>query len=125
MIPHSPFARRDCPPERGPQLARPCAIGRKADRPIGTQYGGDTPAPAKAPPQRACSAGTATRQKFHADAHTSTLIPAAKTNVWTVEVHPGRAFVYALRREGTDRRFRIEFDLTTRTGTPPAPWGAH
>ena len=79
-----------------------------------TQYGGDTPAP-----------GTATRQEFHADAHTSTLIPAAKTNVWTVEVHPGRAFVYALRREGTDRRFRIEFDLTMRTGTPPAPWGAH
>ena len=78
-----------------------------------TQYGGDTPAP-----------GTATRQEFHADAHTSTLIPAAKTNIWTVEVHPGRAFVYALRREGTDRRFRIEFDLTMRTGTPPGPWGA-
>ena len=42
----------------------------------------------------------------------SALIPAAATNVWTVEVVPDRTFVYALRREGTDRRFRIEFDLT-------------
>jgi hypothetical protein len=44
--------------------------------------------------------------------------------VWTVEIVPGEMFVYALRREGTDRRFRIEFDLTRAVAAPPAPWGA-
>jgi hypothetical protein len=77
-----------------------------------TQYGGDTAAP-----------GTASRQEFPADAHTASLIPAAATNVWTVEVVPGEAFVYALRREGTDRRFRIRFDLNRPVPPPPAPWG--
>jgi hypothetical protein len=77
-----------------------------------TQYGGDTR-----------SAGTPERQEFHADAFTAGLIPAAATNVWTVEVVPGRTFAYALRREGTDRRFRIEFDLTRPVAAPPAPWG--
>ena len=78
-----------------------------------TQYGGDTG-----------SAGTAERQEFPADAHTASLIPAAATNVWTVEVVPGSVFAYALRREGTDRRFRVEFDLTSSVAAPPAPWGA-
>jgi hypothetical protein len=40
-----------------------------------------------------------------------------------VEVVPSRIFAYALRREGTDRRFRVEFDLTAPVPTPPAPWG--
>jgi len=78
-----------------------------------TQYGGDTR-----------DAGTATRQEFFADAHTAALIPAAKANVWTVEVEPGARFAYALRRDGTDRRFRVEFDLTARVPAPPPPWGA-
>lgn len=76
-----------------------------------TQYGGDTRGP-----------GTAQIQEFWADAHTAELIPAARTNVWTVEVHPGERFAYALRREGTDRRFRVEFDLTRPVDAPPAPW---
>jgi hypothetical protein len=78
-----------------------------------TQYGGDAPAGAEG-----------LRQEFAADAHTASLIPAAATNVWTVEIVPGEMFVYALRREGTDRRFRIEFDLTRAVAAPPAPWGA-
>jgi hypothetical protein len=78
-----------------------------------TQYGGDTAGP-----------GSAHVQEFPADAFTSELIPAAATNVWTVEVVPGEQFTYALRREGTDRRFRIEFDLTRTVDAPPAPWGA-
>jgi hypothetical protein len=78
-----------------------------------TQYGGDTR-----------SSGTATRQDFFADSLTATLIPAARTNVWTVEVVPGDRFVYALRREGTDRRFRVEFDLKASIASPPAPWGS-
>lgn len=78
-----------------------------------TQYGGDTRSP-----------GSADRQEFHADAHTASLIPAARANVWTVEVVPGSHFGYALRREGTDRRFRVEFDLRDPVTPPPAPWGA-
>jgi hypothetical protein len=77
-----------------------------------TQYGGDSPGP-----------GTATVQEFAADAHTASLIPAAATNVWTMELEPGTQFVYALRREGTDRRFRVAFDLTRAVPAPPAPWG--
>ena len=78
-----------------------------------TQYGGDTH-----------DAGTADKQEFHADSLTASLIAAARTNIWTIELHPGRLFVYALRREGSDRRFRAEFDLTTTVAAPPAPWGA-
>jgi hypothetical protein len=78
-----------------------------------TQYGGDARAGA-----------SAERVEFGADAHTVSLIPEAKTNVWTIELVPGRTFVYALRREGTDRRFRIEFDLTREVPPPPAPWGS-
>lgn len=78
-----------------------------------TQYGGDTRGP-----------GSTTRQEFFADAHTAALIPAARTNVWTMEVEAGRQFAYALRREGTDRRFRVEFDLTRTIPPPPPPWGA-
>jgi hypothetical protein len=77
-----------------------------------TQYGGDTSEP-----------GSTTRQEFAADAHTASLIPAAATNVWTLEIQPDRSLAYALRREGTDRRFRVEFDLTRPVPAPPPPWG--
>lgn len=78
-----------------------------------TQYGGDSRLE-----------GSATRLEFPADAHTAALIPEAKTNVWTMEVDPAKGvFVYALRREGTDRRFRIEFDTTKPVTAPPPPWG--
>jgi hypothetical protein len=66
-----------------------------------TNYGGDTR-----------GTGTAQRQDFYADASTARMLPAAASNVWTMEVVPGRGFAYALRREGTDRRFRVEFDLS-------------
>jgi len=67
--------------------------------------------------------GTAARMEFAADEHTATLIPAARTNVWTVDLTPTR-FSYQLRREGTERRFRVDFDLTKPVTPPPAPWGA-
>ncbi|MBX3131788.1 MAG: hypothetical protein KF689_00205 [Gemmatimonadaceae bacterium] len=76
-----------------------------------TQYGGDSRA-----------TGTAMRMEFPADSFTATLIPAARTNVWTVEL-TATQFVYQLRREGTERRFRVEFDLTKPVPPPPAPWG--
>jgi hypothetical protein len=77
-----------------------------------TQYGGDSR-----------EDGTATLMAFPADSFTAALIPAAATNVWTVEVTP-TMFAYQLRRESTDRRFRVEFDLTKPVEAPPAPWGA-
>ncbi len=77
-----------------------------------TQYGGDT-----------LGRGSPEAQDFPADAYTAGLVPAAAANVWTLEVHPARTFVYALRREGTDRAFRVEFDLTRPVDPPPAPWG--
>jgi hypothetical protein len=81
-----------------------------------TQYGGDTAAP-----------GTAVRQEFPADAFSQTLfrrenIPQSTTNVWAMEVQPGRLFAYELRRPG--RHFRVEFDLTRPVAPPPPPWGA-
>ena len=78
-----------------------------------TQYGGDTAEP-----------GSAGKQEFPADAHTASLIPAAATNIWTLEIQPGQSFAYALRREGTERRFRVEFDLSRPIPAPPPPWGS-
>ena len=79
-----------------------------------TQYGGDSR-----------PTGSATRLEFPADAQTIALIPEAKTNVWTIEVDPATGrFVYALRREGTDRSFRIEFDTSKPLTVPPPPWGS-
>lgn len=77
-----------------------------------TMYGGSTR-----------SEGVGERQEFFADSLTAALIPAARTNIWMIEVTPGQ-FVYALRREGSDRRFRAEFDISTPVPTPPAAWGA-
>jgi len=68
-------------------------------------YGGDT-----------ASAGTAGRQEFPVDQESIDQFIAggaqvSTTNVWAVEVHPGRIFAYELRRpEG--RFLRVEFDLT-------------
>lgn len=66
--------------------------------------------------------GTAMRMEFPADSFTAALLPASRTNVWTVEVTPTQ-FIYQLTRTGSDRRFRVEFDLTRPVPAPPAPWG--
>lgn len=68
-------------------------------------YGGDT-----------ASAGTAERQDFPVDRESIAQFRAggaevSTTNVWAVEVHPGRMFAYELRRP-SGRFLRIEFDLT-------------
>ncbi len=77
-----------------------------------TQYGGDT-----------ATAGTNTQQDFPADKFTAELIPAAKTNVWSFLLSPGKTLNYRLVRAAEGRRFRVEFDLTTPVTAPPAPWG--
>jgi hypothetical protein len=77
-----------------------------------TQYGGD-----------ALPGGTDRLMAFAADSFTAALLPASRTNVWTVEITPTQ-FVYQLTRTGSDRRFRVEFDLTKPVQVPPAPWGS-
>ena len=74
-----------------------------------TQYGGDT---------RPGDDDLAL--DFFADAHTASLIPAAASNVWTLAIEPN-AVVYALRRETSARRFRVEFDLSRPVAPPPPP----
>lgn len=81
-----------------------------------TQYGGDTVAQ-----------GTSRRQEFPADQFSRDLfvrekIPQSTTNVWAMEVEPGRIFAYELRRP--NRFFRVDFDLTRPVAPPPPPWGA-
>ena len=78
-----------------------------------TQYGGDTATP-----------GSRSRQVFAADEHTASIVPESASNLWTLEIRAGRSFVYALRREGSNRRVRFEFDLTRPIDEPPAPWGS-
>lgn len=78
-----------------------------------SQYGGDTRV-----------SGSATLQEFYADSLTASLNPAFRTNVWTLEIVPGNRLAYALRREGTDRRVRFDFDLAEPVSPPPPPWGS-
>ena len=75
-----------------------------------SQYGGDS-----------IDAGTSTRQYFPADTFSRELfvrqnLQRSLTNMWSVDIEPGAAFAYELRR--ADRHFRVEFDLTA---TAPAP----
>ncbi len=81
-----------------------------------TQYGGDTSHP-----------GTAERQEFPVDQFSKDLFnrqnaAVSTTNVWALEVQPGRIFAYELRRPG--RHFRVEFDLTRPVAAPPPSWGS-
>lgn len=73
-----------------------------------TQYGGDT-------------RGTAgdVSLDFFADAETGAMLPAASSNVWTLRAEP-TTFSYSLRR--VNRRFRVDFDVTTPVREPPPPW---
>ena len=76
-----------------------------------TQYGGD------------CAEERETLTlEFPADEFTGKLIPAARTNIWTMNVDPGKVFTYALRREESGRRFRVDFDLTRAVPVPPPAW---
>jgi hypothetical protein len=80
-----------------------------------TMYGGDTTTP-----------GTAVRQEFPVDAESKALferqgLRVSMTNVWAIELEPGRSYVYELARPG--RLFRVEFDLTKPVALPPPPWG--
>jgi hypothetical protein len=79
-------------------------------------YGGET-----------ASDGTAARQEFPVDRESVELferegLAASTNNVWAMEIEPGGRFVYELARPGTERLFRVEFDLTTPVAEPPPAW---
>ena len=81
-----------------------------------TMYGGDS-----------SGDGSAVRQTFPVDAESRAMFDregrsVSNTNVWAMEIEPGRVFVYELSRP--QRLFRVEFDLTRPVPAPPAPWGA-
>lgn len=76
-----------------------------------TMYGGTT-----------TNSGQASLQVFPADEETQTMIPAASGNVWWVTIDQS-IFTYNLRRLGTERVFRISFDLSAPIENPAPPWG--
>ena len=76
-----------------------------------TWYGGDT-----------AGSGAAERQEFPVDAESIALFTregrtVSNTNVWAIEVRPGREYVYELSRPG-GRLFRVAFDLSRPLATP-------
>lgn len=80
-----------------------------------TLYGGD-----------AADEGTRARQEFPADAYSKDLFlregrAVSVDNVWILEATDA-VFAYELARP--NRRFRVEFDLTSPVSPPPPPWGA-
>jgi hypothetical protein len=81
-----------------------------------TMYGGETAAD-----------GTESRQEFPVDKQSARLfedrgMAASMNNVWALEIEPGERFVYELARPGTERLFRVEFDLSTPVAEPPPAW---
>lgn len=71
----------------------------------------------------ATNAGRADAQYFPADEETRRVIERAFSNVWSLTLVPGESFGYGVQRLGTERVFRIEFDLRRELEAPPAPWG--
>ncbi|WP_197023819.1 hypothetical protein [Microbulbifer sp. HZ11] len=81
-----------------------------------TMYGGDT-----------ASAGTENRQEFPVDQESIETfkregLNASLENIWAMEIHPDRYFIYELTRPN-GREFRVQFDLSKPVQAPPAPWG--
>jgi len=71
----------------------------------------------------ATNAGRPGRQLFPADETTRVMIEPAFANVWSLDIEPDRLLTYGLRRLGTEREYRVEFDLRHPVDLPPAPWG--
>ncbi|MCO5250474.1 MAG: hypothetical protein M9949_03520 [Candidatus Kapabacteria bacterium] len=69
------------------------------------------------------NAGRDTLQMFIADQETLDMFDFAAFNVWMVELLPNNHFAYSLRRIGTDRHFRVLFDLTKEVPAPESLWG--
>lgn len=59
---------------------------------------------------------------FPADEETLNRIEPAATNVWWVTIDE-TTYTYNLRRLGTDREFKVSFDLTQEVEIPEPSWG--
>jgi len=71
----------------------------------------------------ATNAGRDTLQMFMADQQTMEMLDFATFNVWAIELIPNVRFAYSLRRIGTERHFRVEFDLSHEVEFNSVPWG--
>lgn len=69
------------------------------------------------------NAGQDTLQMFMADQATLEMLDFAAFNVWALELIPNIRLAYSLRRIGTERNFKVEFDLTHEVQKPSIPWG--
>lgn len=59
---------------------------------------------------------------FPADEETTSIIPAAATNVWWITIDETK-YTYNLRRIGSERLFSVSFDLTKEIEKPEPSWG--
>lgn len=103
--------------ESGLRLKHDHRLEDGSDDPV-TMYGGNT-----------ADAGTVQRQSFPVDAESIALfkregLDVSVTNVWTMEIKPNQWFIYELARPGSDRMFRVQFDLDQPVDLPPPPWGS-
>tara|TARA_B100001123_G_scaffold182517_2_gene208988 strand:+ start:6325 stop:6984 length:660 start_codon:yes stop_codon:yes gene_type:complete len=70
-------------------------------------------------------AGTGLKQSFPRGRPAGELEHPDNTSVWGMEIDPeNEIFIYTFQRTGTDRRYRVEFDLTATVPTPLPPWGS-
>lgn len=67
---------------------------------------------------RTSDAGTPRRQTFPVDDATVASLPAARGNVWALEIQSGEVLAYDLARPADDRYFRVEFDLSAPIPAP-------
>ena len=99
--------------EHGLQLKHDHRLEDGSPDTANTDYGGHTG-----------TGGSIWRQEFPADEYSVEAVPGRESQLWYLEIRPGDAFYYGLRREATGLRYRVEFDLTRPVDAPPAPWGA-
>lgn len=76
-----------------------------------TMYGGTT-----------ANLGSKNAQYFPADQETRELIPYAAANIWWITIDDDY-YTYNLKRVGTDRVFKVSFDLNVELPKPKASWG--
>lgn len=75
---------------------------------------------------RTADVGSESVQSFPADDYSKELftdngLEVSVTNVWSLEIEPGRRYSYILRRP--ERHFQADFDLSATVPEPPPPWG--
>lgn len=99
--------------EQGLQLKHDHRLEDGTPDAANTDYGGHT-----------ATHGSVWRQEFPADEYSVEAVSARESQLWYLEIRPGDAFYYGLRREATGLRYRVEFDLTRPVDAPPPPWGA-